>query len=235
MPKKGKEKEAVCSRKGDDNNDDEECVKAAAWAWYLHGCGAPSRVIRECDANYSPREPLMRPTRFKLEAMAACTNSSNVKLNSPVNRPNIEADLFSESKNYIISLASAKVDLGSSLFDSYEIVALSKQLQNTILWTDAKYRSNRPGFESLPHHRGGKSGFSYNGFAENAWLKQSDGNPKPRSRLSLPKRRTPTLCNSTQVVVSSEMEIHARKRPYKLRAFGVSSSSSAAAIPSPQS
>ncbi|XP_008239335.1 PREDICTED: uncharacterized protein LOC103337939 [Prunus mume] len=79
-----------------------EILKAVAQAWYSHSSG--SRPTSEFDAhrrNFRGR----LPSRFKLEAMRKSTSASN------------------QASGY------AAWDFGQSLWDAYEIVAVSKRLE----------------------------------------------------------------------------------------------------------
>ncbi|GLJ39651.1 hypothetical protein SUGI_0810610 [Cryptomeria japonica] len=126
MWKKGKKKKGSIT-------EHEDYVKAAAWAWYLHGAGAQSKHNEE--HNMEPREKSLneiRPTRFKLESMGLLNNSSWMKNNFAI------LDTFESDSDSVTGCTSFR-DLssvecetkicGSSLFDYYELAALLKQLE----------------------------------------------------------------------------------------------------------
>ncbi|XP_021801754.1 uncharacterized protein LOC110745904 [Prunus avium] len=86
-----------------------EILKAVAQAWYSHSSG--SRPTSEFDAhrrNFRGR----LPSRFKLEAMRKSTSASN------------------QASGY------TAWDFGQSLWDAYEIVAVSKRLETGLFVDD---------------------------------------------------------------------------------------------------
>ncbi|XP_031492288.2 uncharacterized protein LOC116258931 [Nymphaea colorata] len=79
-------------------------VKAAAWAWYLHGSGKEGKPAREFDSWRTKQPP--RPSRYKLEAMRdQLTDRSRLPSTSPRQDPP-----------------------ANSLLDPYEIQSISKRL-----------------------------------------------------------------------------------------------------------
>eukprot|EP00252_Welwitschia_mirabilis_P014824 TRINITY_DN32866_c0_g1_i1.p1 TRINITY_DN32866_c0_g1~~TRINITY_DN32866_c0_g1_i1.p1 ORF type:complete len:207 (+),score=17.29 TRINITY_DN32866_c0_g1_i1:150-770(+) len=82
----------------------EEITKAAAWAWYLHGTGKPAKALQE--SNPRIRQTAGRPSRFKVDLSSKEEQEENNDLQ------------ITNAFN------------GSSLFDSYDIQILSKQLEN---------------------------------------------------------------------------------------------------------
>ncbi|KAH6799392.1 hypothetical protein C2S51_035876 [Perilla frutescens var. frutescens] len=92
--------------------DESALAKSAAWAWYEHGSGSDGRSIREVDVWSSKMEPT--PSRYKLEVL---------RNNNP---------------NNILGINSTK----NSLLDNYEIEMISKQLDQYIQATHAKYHTN---------------------------------------------------------------------------------------------
>ncbi|KAH6837524.1 hypothetical protein C2S53_008497 [Perilla frutescens var. hirtella] len=95
--------------------DESALAKSAAWAWYEHGSGSDGRSIREVDVWSSKMEPT--PSRYKLEVLRNNNNPYN----------NIEA----------VDTNSTK----TSLLDNYEIEMISKQLDQYIQATHAKYHT----------------------------------------------------------------------------------------------
>ncbi|PRQ17212.1 hypothetical protein RchiOBHm_Chr7g0192551 [Rosa chinensis] len=88
-----------------DHEQELEILKAVAQAWQSHS--GSSRPMTEFDArrrNYKGR----LPSRFKLEAMRKAASSSE-------------------------SGTNAKWDFGQSLWDAYEIVAVSKRLESGLV------------------------------------------------------------------------------------------------------
>lgn len=154
MGKKGKEK------RGSITEHEEDYVKAAAWAWYQHGAGAQSKHIEESDIQIKQQFPIeRRPTRFKLEAMGFLNSNSNWMENSFSILDTVESESVSGCTSFHeMSSVDCETEIcGSSLFDYYELVALSKQLE-LFLWEignpTATYRKEQPvGNKSWMHHR----------------------------------------------------------------------------------
>ncbi|GLT57660.1 hypothetical protein SLA2020_306170 [Shorea laevis] len=88
------------------STDELIAVKAAAWAWYERGSGSEGKRIPEYDITARAQSAVLRPSRYKLEAMLAAENSSLTA--SPV-------------RSY-----------ANSLLDAYEIESISKQLDHLI-------------------------------------------------------------------------------------------------------
>ncbi|KAI5665134.1 hypothetical protein M9H77_24457 [Catharanthus roseus] len=88
----------------ENEEQDLEIIKAVAQAW--HGHSGSSRTTSEFDANRQNFKA--RPSRFKIEAMNNKVSSTAVS-----------------DKNGMITTW----DFGQSLWDSYEIVAVSKKLE----------------------------------------------------------------------------------------------------------
>ncbi|XP_052175981.1 uncharacterized protein LOC127790484 [Diospyros lotus] len=79
---------------------DPEILKAVAQAWHGHSGGSTSKTANEFDARRMNFKS--RPSRFKLEAM---------------------------SKALAMETANSHWDFGQSLWDSYELVTVSKRLE----------------------------------------------------------------------------------------------------------
>ncbi|GKV00216.1 hypothetical protein SLEP1_g12949 [Rubroshorea leprosula] len=88
------------------STDELAAVKAAAWAWYERGSGSQGKPIREYDITARAQSAVLRPSRYKLEAMLAAENSSLTA--SPVH------------------------SCANSLLDAYEIESISKHLDHLI-------------------------------------------------------------------------------------------------------
>lgn len=91
----------------DHDHHELEIVKAVAQAWFGHS--SSSRTANEFDANL--RNFKSQPSRFKLEAMNRLSTSS--------------------------SIASPSWDFRESLWDSYEIVTVSKKLETGLTFDDS--------------------------------------------------------------------------------------------------
>ncbi|KAK8939231.1 hypothetical protein KSP39_PZI011620 [Platanthera zijinensis] len=108
---------------------DLELLKAVAQAWHAHaGEANPSK---EFDARRTIRAPLRRPSRFKLEADAAASAEA-------------------------AAAAASSWDFGSSLWDSYEIVTIAKQLEACSLDLDRPLPLPLPATISTVGNRHGK-------------------------------------------------------------------------------
>ena len=92
-----------------------EIIKAVAQAWQSHSTNTSSRPTNEFDAYR--RNFKGKPSRFKLEAMS---NQSHAKDNLAVNS----------------NSSTPSWDFGQSLWDSYEIVTLSKKLESGLVFDD---------------------------------------------------------------------------------------------------
>lgn len=88
------------------NRRELEIIKAVAQAWYSHG--GSTRPLNEFDARKSSFRG--KPSRFKLEAMKKKQSLAN--------------------KN---GSATSSWDFGQSLWDSYEIVTVSKRLETGLV------------------------------------------------------------------------------------------------------
>ncbi|XP_059643868.1 uncharacterized protein LOC132285695 [Cornus florida] len=89
----------------EDDEHELEILKAVAQAWQGHSSTSPPRATNEFDARRLNFKS--KPTRFKLEAMS---------------KP-------SSAKDHGV----ANWDFGQSLLDSYEIVAVSKRLEEGLV------------------------------------------------------------------------------------------------------
>lgn len=87
----------------EDDDHELEILKAVAQAWYGHSGG--SRPTNEFDAHR--RNFKSQPSRFRLEAMNKSSSSANKET----------------------GISSANWDFGQSLWDSYELVTVSKKLE----------------------------------------------------------------------------------------------------------
>eukprot|EP00249_Psilotum_nudum_P000597 c12662_g1_i1 orf=80-1084(-) len=117
----------------------DNCVrsKAAARAWYEHGAGTSKRLCK-LEAAAARRVPALRPSRFKTEAMLQL--STRRSLNSST-KASVSIDL-DDSLDRINE--NPGWDCGSTLFDSFEIVSISKQLDDGLA----------PSTEKLPSVQG---------------------------------------------------------------------------------
>ena len=88
------------------NTQELEIIKAVAQAWYSHA--GSTRPLNEIDARKSSFRG--KPSRFKLEAMKKLS-----------------------SANYKSGYATSSWDFGQSLWDSYEIVTVSKRLETGLV------------------------------------------------------------------------------------------------------
>lgn len=100
------------------DQDQLEILKAVAQAWHGHS-SSTSRPTNEFDAY--KRNFRSKPTRFKLEAMSSSSHSED--LTAPI---------------------SARWDFGQSLWDSYEIVTVSKRLEAGLVLDDPFHDSYQP-------------------------------------------------------------------------------------------
>ncbi|KAK9108224.1 hypothetical protein Syun_024235 [Stephania yunnanensis] len=96
-----------------------EILKAVAQAWHAHS--GSCRTTNEFEANR--RQFKNKPTRFKAEA----SKSTSLK---NVTSSNINGSSSSSSSR------SMNWDFGQSLWDSYEIVTVSKRLEETLVLDD---------------------------------------------------------------------------------------------------
>ncbi|XWS47646.1 hypothetical protein CRYUN_Cryun13aG0002000 [Craigia yunnanensis] len=92
----------------DDHNKNLEIIKAVAQAWHCHSCS--STTTNEFDAYR--RNFKGKPSRFKLEAMS----KPSIKVKDNIATPNW--------------------DFGQSLWDSYEIVTVTKKLEAGLVFDD---------------------------------------------------------------------------------------------------
>ncbi|GLJ08742.1 hypothetical protein SUGI_0094970 [Cryptomeria japonica] len=200
MWKKGKEKKGSIT-------EHEDYVKAAAWAWCQHGAGAQSKHVEESNIQTRRQFPIeRRPTRFKLEAMGLLNNNNWIE-NTFAILDTVGSDYVSGCASFHdLSSVECETEIcGSSLFDYYELVALSKQLE-LFCWEIANpaYGKEQP-------------------MSTKSWMHHG---MKPKTRLSR---------NSSQVVISGYIKgkessgsknKHHHWRFYdlarKLQAFGVS-------------
>lgn len=108
------------------NLDELAKVKAAAWAWYQNGSGAEGRPMREYDLARTQRTS--KPSRYKLEAMKVHQEQEDLILkqmpsssSSPLIRPSSSS-----------GRSSTTVVGEKSLFDTYEIERISRELHSYI-------------------------------------------------------------------------------------------------------
>lgn len=90
-------------REGNEKDHELEILKAVAQAW--HGASGNQRPMKEFDAQQRHKHHGTRPSRFKLEAM----------------------DVASKE------VSSPAWDFAESLWDSYEIVTLSRSLESKLV------------------------------------------------------------------------------------------------------
>ncbi|XP_062116145.1 uncharacterized protein LOC133830230 isoform X2 [Humulus lupulus] len=109
-------KKRVVIKDKEDNKRELEIMKAVAQAWYSHG--GSSRPLNEFDARKNSFRGSW-PSRFKLEAMKKSSMSSSSTA------PN---NYYNKSGAY----ENSSWDFGQSLWDSYEIVTVSKRLETGI-------------------------------------------------------------------------------------------------------
>ncbi|KAJ7529328.1 hypothetical protein O6H91_15G045000 [Diphasiastrum complanatum] len=108
-------------------------LKAAAWAWYLHQGGGEGK--RSC----SPGVPVKRPSRFRVEALKNYTASGagaadqlqSVDQTLVVSEKDVSVSVDVEAPSAILDCQLW--DCGSSLYDSYELVSLCKNLDCSII------------------------------------------------------------------------------------------------------
>ncbi|KAI0492772.1 hypothetical protein KFK09_027048 [Dendrobium nobile] len=91
-----------------DENQDLELLKAVAQAWHAHAGDA--NPTNEFDARRAARPHLRRPSRFKLEAAAAAAAAA--------------------------AREDSSWDFSRSLWDSYELITIAKQLEACNLGLD---------------------------------------------------------------------------------------------------
>lgn len=167
--------------------EDEEIVKAAAWAWYLHGAGATTRPVKE--SNPRAAEPLARPSRFKMESLAPSNSASPVVRRGRSKSVDTASDFRVAERGYT----------PSSLFDSYEMGVVSRQLE--IGLSDSRRKSEA--------RLSGKS-----------WIDRGisgdlcNRNPPKVSRYQKSKR-VPAMCGSTSAFVPGEMASVRRSPQHK--------------------
>ncbi|KAF4364308.1 hypothetical protein G4B88_028428 [Cannabis sativa] len=124
MLKKKKRAEQV-EEKVDNNKREVEIMKAVAQAWYNHG--GSSRPLNEFDARKTYSFRGSWPSRFKLEAMKKRNKnngSNNMSSSAAPNNINYYCNETSSSPSW---------DFGQSLWDSYEIVTVSKRLETGLV------------------------------------------------------------------------------------------------------
>jgi len=170
-----------CSRE-----EEEEIVKAAAWAWYLHGSGATIRPVKE--SNPRAAQSAARPSRFKIESLALSGSPSR-------NTRRGRSMSLDDSGDF---RGAQRVFTPSSLLDSYEMAVVSRQLESGL--SDAISRGKSVA------HLSGKSWIDRGISGE-----LCNSNPSKVSRLHK-TMRVPAMCSSTSVFVPGEME-SVRKRP----------------------
>lgn len=154
-------------------------MKAAAWAWYLHGAGATTRPVNE--SNPRAAQPLARPSRFKIESLALSNSPSHVVRRGRSKSVDTGSDFRGAEREHS----------RSSLFDSYEMGVVSRQLE--IGLSDARRKSEKSWIDR------GISGDLCN------------RNPPKVSRFHKNKR-VPAMCGSTSAFVPGEMA-RVRKSP----------------------
>lgn len=116
---------------GTGTTDESAIVKAAAWAWYMHGSGSEAKSMREYDVTRSHHAST--PSRYKLEAIRIAKESS------------VES----------ITLNAIHRD-ASDLLDTYEIESISRKLDGLIESSSGDKYSVSKRF--LPVHYGGDHG-----------------------------------------------------------------------------
>ncbi|KAK8513130.1 hypothetical protein V6N13_032381 [Hibiscus sabdariffa] len=97
-----------------DNTKDLQIIKAVAQAWHSHS--GTARSTNEFDA-YPCRHFKAKPSRFKLEAMS----------NPSAKLKNRDSTSVADAPHW---------DFGQSLWDSYELVTLSKKLETSLVLDD---------------------------------------------------------------------------------------------------
>ncbi|XP_047164680.1 uncharacterized protein LOC124834110 [Vigna umbellata] len=69
-------------KKPEETKDELAIVKAAAWAWYLHGSGSKAKAKNEFDVKRS--QTVARPSRYKLEAMGMAKETPSMHTIKPL-------------------------------------------------------------------------------------------------------------------------------------------------------
>lgn len=69
-------------KKPQETKDELAIVKAAAWAWYLHGSGSKAKAKNEFDVKRS--QTVARPSRYKLEAMRMAKETPSIRPIKPL-------------------------------------------------------------------------------------------------------------------------------------------------------
>ncbi|XP_014495674.1 uncharacterized protein LOC106757516 [Vigna radiata var. radiata] len=69
-------------KKPEETKDELAIVKAAAWAWYLHGSGSKAKAKNEFDVKRS--QTVARPSRYKLEAMGMAKETPSMRTIKPL-------------------------------------------------------------------------------------------------------------------------------------------------------
>lgn len=114
-------------------------TKAAAWAWYQRSGGAPAPLGRS-HAFLTRHSACHSPSRFLLEALNSRTNMASPS--STASFVDVPSTFHDEPLNFHHTW-----DCGSSLFDSFELVAMSKQLDVEL--SEPPY-SHHPVVDPLP-------------------------------------------------------------------------------------
>lgn len=200
MPKKAKDRKRSSCR------DENEYTKAAAWAWYQHGAGAPSTLIRESDSQNkqipASASATTKPSRFKLEA----NRNSTLQRVSPRPKSFNGFDKSIVGGGQMFESHEDEDVVDSSLLDYYEIVELSRHLEKNLAISVNK---------SAIHSE--KSCFLGDVGDKKKVLQAS------KSAVVVKKWWTPTMCSLTDVVTPSmgEKERAKRKGKGKERFHGV--------------
>lgn len=174
--------------------EEEEIMKAAAWAWYLHGVGAPTRQVKE--SNPRDAQPVSRPSRFKIESLALSDSPTPVFRR----RRSMSVDASAEFPG------AERVFTRSSLLDSYEMAVVSRQLESGLSSAISRGKS-AAGMSGNSWIERGISGDLCN----NNRPKVSYGGPKvsygtPKASRLHKAKRLPAMCGSTDVFVPGEMQ-----------------------------
>lgn len=166
--------------------EEDEIKRAAAWAWYLHGLGAPTRPVKE--SNPRAAQPVPRPSRFKMESLALSDSPSPVFRR----RRSMSLDASADFPG------AERVFNRSSLLDSYEMAVVSRQLESGLSSAISRGKS-AAGMSGKSWIDRGISGDLCNSNRP----KVSYGTPK--ASRSHKAKRLPAMCGSTSVFVPGEM------------------------------
>lgn len=180
--------------KGSSREEEEEIVKAAAWAWYLHGVGATTRPVKESNPRAAQTVP--RPSRFKIESLALSDSPPPVVRRGR----SISLDATADFRG------AERVFTQSALLDSYEIAVVSRQLERGLSGAVSRGKS-----------AAGMSGKSWIDRGISGDLCNSN---RPKVSYGTPKvarvhkvKRLPAMCGSTSAFVPGEMQSVVRQNP----------------------